>query len=204
MSKTQTQVDRRILRTRTFITETFEDLLAKEPFEEITVSEICEGAMINRSTFYSHYIDKYDLFSQYIDHEIEEVETILHEVSFKFIEGNQEQTPDPCFLELLKHINEHHERYELLLYKVDKEHFFKPFCRLVEKSVINYLGESSYDDVPFNDATKFLKCYLTNSIIDMIKTWMDYSQQYTPHYWALQYTKILHLHLNPTEAVKTA
>jgi len=34
--------------------------------EEIKVSDICNRALVNRSTFYSHYQDKYDLFQEFI------------------------------------------------------------------------------------------------------------------------------------------
>lgn len=36
------------------------------PFEEIKVSEICERAMTNRSTFYAHFEDKYSLLNSLI------------------------------------------------------------------------------------------------------------------------------------------
>ena len=36
----------------------------KKPVSKITVREICERAQINRSTFYAHYMDVYDLFEK--------------------------------------------------------------------------------------------------------------------------------------------
>ena len=39
-------------------------LLKKKPFEYITVSEICEGAGVNRSTFYLHYETIGDLLEE--------------------------------------------------------------------------------------------------------------------------------------------
>ena len=36
-------------------------------FEEIKVSDICKKALINRSTFYSHYNDKYELLVDFIN-----------------------------------------------------------------------------------------------------------------------------------------
>ena len=41
-------------------------LMGEHPFEEIKVSEICEKAMTNRSTFYAHFEDKYALLSTLI------------------------------------------------------------------------------------------------------------------------------------------
>lgn len=38
--------------------------LSQRPFEEITVQQICERAMVHRSTFYKHYENKYALLEQ--------------------------------------------------------------------------------------------------------------------------------------------
>lgn len=39
-------------------------LLKKKPFEYITISELCETAGVNRSTFYLHYENTYDLLGE--------------------------------------------------------------------------------------------------------------------------------------------
>jgi len=39
-------------------------LMEKHDFEKITVRAVCEKAKINRSTFYAHYLDIYDLMDK--------------------------------------------------------------------------------------------------------------------------------------------
>lgn len=62
--------DKRVAKTKIRLKMTLVALLQDEPFEKITVTEICEIGMISRITFYIHYEDKYDLlndlFSDYI------------------------------------------------------------------------------------------------------------------------------------------
>lgn len=55
--------DLRIVKTKKNIYEGFIEIMEKKSFEEIKVSEICEVSLINRSTFYAHFEDKYDLFN---------------------------------------------------------------------------------------------------------------------------------------------
>lgn len=57
-------MDIRIEKTKTAITNTFLELRSKKPLEKITIKELCEQAKINKSTFYSHYKDIYDLSDQ--------------------------------------------------------------------------------------------------------------------------------------------
>ena len=47
-------------------------LLDKKPFEFITISEICEEASVNRSTFYLHYENTYDLLDETLKYVLNE------------------------------------------------------------------------------------------------------------------------------------
>ncbi|PNZ57598.1 TetR family transcriptional regulator, partial [Staphylococcus condimenti] len=51
-------MDKRVVKTRRNITETFLDLFYKKDFEKITIKEIADAAEIERKTFYLHYLDK--------------------------------------------------------------------------------------------------------------------------------------------------
>ncbi len=51
----------RIKRTRKQIWEALLALLHERSFEEISVRDICEQAMVNRTTFYRHFESKHDL-----------------------------------------------------------------------------------------------------------------------------------------------
>ena len=61
------KIDLRVIKTKNNLYQTLIELMSDMPFEEIKVSDICERALVNRSTFYSHYSDKYELLSSYID-----------------------------------------------------------------------------------------------------------------------------------------
>lgn len=55
------QNDLRVIKTRKNIEESFIELLEKKDFHRITVQDLLDQALINRSTFYKHYSDKYEL-----------------------------------------------------------------------------------------------------------------------------------------------
>lgn len=60
------RIDLRVTKTRSALHKAFTELLEEKNFEEITVVELCERAMIRRTTFYKHYTDKNDYFRFYI------------------------------------------------------------------------------------------------------------------------------------------
>ncbi|MCQ6560568.1 TetR family transcriptional regulator [Paenibacillus mendelii] len=53
---------------RHYIVIAFLDLLDKSPFDKISVSQIVKKAGISRSTFYLHFLDKYDLMDKLTEH----------------------------------------------------------------------------------------------------------------------------------------
>jgi AcrR family transcriptional regulator len=55
------KTDRRIKYTKMALKQSLLELMVNRPIEKITVKDICEGADINRGTFYTHYSDPHDL-----------------------------------------------------------------------------------------------------------------------------------------------
>ena len=59
-------MDLRIQKTYFALRQAFVALLEEKRFEDITVGELCDRAMIRRTTFYKHFADKYEYFTFYI------------------------------------------------------------------------------------------------------------------------------------------
>src|SRR5258708_3866180 len=58
---TRDHVDLRVRRTHMVLREALIDLIEEKGFDAVTVGDIAERAMVNRTTFYRHYADKYAL-----------------------------------------------------------------------------------------------------------------------------------------------
>lgn len=63
--------DLRVMRSQKMIMEAFFSLVEEKGFDQITVSDIAERAMVNRATFYAHFKDKQDLYNRVFDYAIE-------------------------------------------------------------------------------------------------------------------------------------
>lgn len=60
------KLDLRIQKTYMSVTKALVEMMEEMPFEDIKVKELCDRAMIRKSTFYKHFADKYDYFAFYI------------------------------------------------------------------------------------------------------------------------------------------
>ena len=77
------KIDVRARYTRKIIKESFYTLLREKPLEKITVRELCEKAKINRSTFYKHYQDCYDLMNKIEEEALERFDALLAGIDIK-------------------------------------------------------------------------------------------------------------------------
>jgi AcrR family transcriptional regulator len=74
------KTDFRVVKTREAIKNIFVDLMDEMGFSKITVTEIVERARINRSTFYAHYLDKFDLLEKIEEGFLSGIKKILQDV----------------------------------------------------------------------------------------------------------------------------
>jgi len=54
-------------KTKYELAQAMKDLMKSREIEKISVSDICDGAMVSRPTFYKYFRDKYDLVNWYFD-----------------------------------------------------------------------------------------------------------------------------------------
>ena len=90
-----TKNNQRFRETDDRILKTVFDILIEEnkPLSKITVSEVCKKSGINRSSFYAHYMDIYDI-AEKVDKNM--TEGITRHVLNRL---ESEQRVDACFIE---------------------------------------------------------------------------------------------------------
>lgn len=59
-------LDLRVQKTRTALLRALYELLCEKSFDKITITELCDRAVIRKATFYKHFGDKNELFSYMI------------------------------------------------------------------------------------------------------------------------------------------
>ena len=87
--------DARVARTKQMIKTAFFELMETVGFEKINVRNLTEKAKINRSTFYLHYADKYDLLNQIENESLAELKNIIMDMPADILltKGFDDKTP---------------------------------------------------------------------------------------------------------------
>jgi AcrR family transcriptional regulator len=112
MNTSDVHEDLRVRRTRKLLWEALMAEMSARAFEEVTVTDICERAMVHRTTFYKHYEDKYALLEQGMR---EMYDTLVAEARHDPPSAFSEENPPPYFIRLFEHVAERQQFYRLML-----------------------------------------------------------------------------------------
>lgn len=105
------KTDLRIVKTKKSVYEALLLLMETQSFEEIKISDLCEKAMINRSTFYAHFEDKYMLF----DSLIKDLRDRLQE---ELAKNHEISNSKEYYMEVIRLLLEHAEKEKLIYHAI--------------------------------------------------------------------------------------
>lgn len=109
----------------------FVQLVQTKEINQISVTEICKKANINRSTFYANYLDVYDLADKI-------TEQIENEVALLYQEEREKKNNTNDYLKLFYHIKENQIFYKTY-FKLnrDKHFIIKEYDTNLSKTMYN-------------------------------------------------------------------
>ena len=169
------KIDLRIIKTNKVLFEALITLMEQKDFEKIKISDICDQALINRSTFYAHYEDKYDLLLAMIN-------DLKNNLERELKENKEEDISKNYFMELLKilinHVDEKRETYNSIL-KNDKNGIVMGF--LIDVSYRDLTSRLKNNNlisiIPIDVITKFYIGGIVNIGIDWVKNKNKYTKE---------------------------
>ena len=171
------KTDLRIVKTKKILFNSLLNLMKIKSFEKIKISDICEESLVNRSTFYAHYDDKYELL---IDLFEERKLSLL-----KVLEDNENKAFSKEYLMellsiLIDHIEENKEIYSAILANNRNGILIDFLIDAIEKDVSEKLkgnSEIMISDLPLDIIVKFYAGGLINIGIDCITRTKKYSKK---------------------------
>lgn len=185
--------DRRIIRTRKVITDSFISLLKEKGFPDISVADLTEHAEINRSTFYAHYKDKFDLLDAVIEEKLTSLSEQLEASRVSHpLTSNAMDNPHPYFVTLFDHLQAHAEFYTVMFKRIEDSVLRGRMLEVIRESQFIVISQFKLEQkmlIP----TDILLDYLCSSIIGVVEKWYDNGMKYSANYMALQLTRLSRL-----------
>lgn len=166
------KVDRRVRKTKMQLRQGLARLMQKKSIKEITVKELVDEVDINRSTFYLHYTDIYQMLEK------------IEEEAMADIREAMEDCPDDCterekiipFLARFFSIMDSNRDLSLALLGPNGD---MDFVERIETLIANkFLKQSSF---PTTDSEiRYAYAFCLSGCIGMIKTWLSRTEHESP------------------------
>lgn len=165
--------DLRVVKTHRQIDQALLRLLGQMPFSKLKVDQLCREAMINRSTFYSYYQDKYDLLDKYLGRVLGEFE---EQVDGAFVHADPQRVDvlpyRKHFEELLRFIQSRREEY-LALWKVSVgRNLWGEMTDIVAGRILEQLDTQAMDPVKLAYAQLYARLFASD-LMTMVKWWLE-------------------------------
>lgn len=103
--------DVRIIKNKRGIESALLNLLQEKDYTHITIRDICNASLTSRSTFYSHYLDKYDLLGKIVQRYADIIEQKV-QIRFSQIKSNNIEA---IFKDTAQIYLQHKENLKILL-----------------------------------------------------------------------------------------
>ncbi|WP_163972065.1 TetR/AcrR family transcriptional regulator [Oceanobacillus halotolerans] len=166
------KLDRRKKYTRHVLKNSLIQLLAKKPITSITVKEICELADINRSTFYTHYADHYDLLDKIEEEITEDMNEYLSSYRFTIEEESLQMTQ-----KLLEYITQNKFMFQTLLNKNGDPTFEQRLMHIAQRFMMNSWRNGNDVDELY---LRYLSTFVVSGAINVIKDWIENDMDQSP------------------------
>ena len=164
------KLNRRKKYTRKVLKESLIALLADgKPLSGITVKAICERADINRSTFYMHFSDPYDLLNHIESEIIEDLIAYLNTYRFTVEEESQKMTQ-----KLLEYIAENQFLFQTLLVKNKDPAFEKRLMEIARRFMMSAVPHMNKVN------SRYLSTFVVSGAIHVIKDSLENEMDLPP------------------------
>lgn len=174
-------VKKRKTASKQAIKQAFTRLIHEKGFEGLTVMEIAREAGINRGTFYTHYIDKYDLMEKLEMETMEDLKSILLRPDEGDVNDPLELIPYPLILEALIYVKQDFDFVSALASPGGDRQFVSMIKGILSELIESKISQST--ELEFkkeNLPEDYAQEILLSSIVAIILLWIKKGAKESP------------------------
>lgn len=162
---TSHKLDRRKKYTRMVLKESLFIMLKEKQLYSVTVKEICELADINRSTFYAHYADQFDLLEQIEEELLDDLRDLLGAYQV----GDKAEVLQ-ITEKIIQYFAAKKEECQILLSQNSHSAFEQKVRQVAQHYIMQYYTATSNMDP---DTFRYVSAYVVSGSIEVMKVWLN-------------------------------
>ena len=158
--------DKRVVKTRKLIIETFKEMIIEMDYNEITIKELADRANINRKTFYAHFECIEDILAELIE---QIAEKLLEHLENAGVFSHPSVEVFVKAMELT--LNENLELYKKLIVANSYRFFLRNVKDIIKKSINNAGLTNAVDCNPVE--LDFICEFIASGLAKIYKMWLE-------------------------------
>ncbi len=167
--------DLRIRRTHKLLCDAMFSLLEKQSFDDISVVNICDKAMVHRATFYKHFKDKYD----FIEFVTKEKLHDFYEESKKHADfSDKEKLYSAMIDSVLTFIVDNSQMLRIAAGS-SNSNFFDSLQKIIYEELTDFLISSQKNGETYRAPIDIYAKFLTGGFISIVRWWLANDTSYT-------------------------
>jgi AcrR family transcriptional regulator len=178
--------DVRVQRSRELLQHALFELVIEKGFTAVTVRDIARRAKVNRSTFYRHYLNKYDLLNRYLDQLQRHVAEAASRAENTAV---RERVPGGLLL-LVQHIQEHAPFYRVMLGTQGDQAFTHRFRQVSEQRYRSLVARFADRSAPQDPPTELQVQYISYAFVGAVLWWLENDQPSSAEQFALWLSRL--------------
>lgn len=166
--------DPRVIKTLQHIDEALLENLDKYEFRKITVDMLCRVAMINRSTFYKYYRDKFELLDSFLNRTLEEFSTATVTTGYILASPYTISSADYIknFRRTINYIHDHRTVYMILWKATIGRRIYQEMEDIICRNILNTIqGDppGTREITPYHDL--YARIFASN-LMTLVRWWL--------------------------------
>lgn len=163
------KTDLRVIKTRKALTDAFWQMLSEKKFEDITVNDLCDRAMVRRATFYKHFADKFDFFAFVVRGKQAEFDAQIREQTDK-------TRSQSFYLSIIQHTLDFLDSNEKLVQTVLESNMLPTVLDILSRQItidiIRKLREDAQNGVPLPASPEVMAHFFTGALVYTARWWV--------------------------------
>lgn len=172
--------DLRTRRTKKMILTAFMQLVENKGYEQITVSDIANEAMINRATFYAHFKDKQDVYDYIFNQAFETFISVLTPIQIGHTNRLQLQSIQVILTNAYEKIQQNRTFFKIILNANGTNYLREKLVPLLQSTYAQVFEKLEVHENDFIVPTDFIIEYMTSTFITSLYWWIHQESQFTP------------------------
>jgi AcrR family transcriptional regulator len=173
MEQPEKKEDLRIRRTYKLLFKALVAMLEEQPFEKISVTDICDKAMVHRTTFYKHFEDKYHLLMYGI-------QELQKDINKKSLTNESYNNPKQYYLDIfanvLKYMSANQKMCSLILARNETDSILSMFSKLMVEEIMCKLKTNEKNGIKHHIPVEIIANFYAGALLSISSWWLRNSE----------------------------